>query len=150
MNIILETQNFIVKVPEQPHVTRNDGGHIVIFSKKKIKDRTELQPKEAAELMRLTIIVGKAMQKGLKKENVNIERINYQENGNWQNSNNKQHSMHIHLYGRTKTAKIQKFGQALYLPLPFTGFYNNNKPLKKEDIRAIKKEVQKILKEESR
>ncbi|MCP4179848.1 MAG: hypothetical protein GY756_18970, partial [bacterium] len=122
MAIIYETNNFILESHERPEIDRIEGGHVKINPKVTIKDRTELTPKQAIELMRFTIISGKAMVNGMKKQGVTIGRINYQDNGNW-----KPH-FHVHLYGRSIDSKIQKYEKP-FLP----GHQDNFKPLNKED-----------------
>jgi diadenosine tetraphosphate (Ap4A) HIT family hydrolase len=130
MAIIYETKNFILESHEQPEIDRREGGHMKISPKRDIVDRTELRPNEAIELMRFTIVAGKAMVIGMAKSGITIGRINYQDNGNW-----KPH-FHIHLYGRAIDAKVQKFGEPL-IPEHQTGF---NK-LNDGDISAIKSEI---------
>ena len=108
---IYEIDNFIAFVPNKPHVSREDGGHIVIGStKKKYASRLDFSPSEAKEVMRITMIVSEAMINGMKKRGINIEKINYQENGNWSYLNEKEPKFHIHLYGRTKNSEIQPLG----------------------------------------
>ena len=53
--------------------------------------------------------------------------------------------LHIHIYGRAKSAKIQKYGDALNLPHRETGFYEGFEPLNEEDIKEIKKEIENLL-----
>ena len=146
MTPIYETQNFIVEAVDKPHVSREEGGHIKITPKVRVINRQELSPKQAIELMRLTIIVGQAMTTIMKKRGVDIGRINYQDNGNWSVFSSEGPYLHIHLYGRAKNAKIQKYGEALSLPLRETGFYENFKPLNEEDIKEIRKSIISILK----
>jgi len=131
---IYESQNFIVESHEKPEIDRLEGGHIKISPKKDYSDRTELSPQEAIELMRLTIICGKAMKIAMRKQGVNIGRINYQENGNW-----KPH-LHIHLYCRAIDAKIQKYGDPL-TPGHKEGFMSLNK----EDIKLVRNEIETLL-----
>jgi diadenosine tetraphosphate (Ap4A) HIT family hydrolase len=144
---IFQTKNFIVEVAEKPHVTRTDGGHIRIFPKLKVVDRTELSPELAIELTRLTMIVGGAMTKALNKRDIDIGRINYQDNGNWSVFKPEGPYLHIHLYGRAKSAKIQKYGDACYFPQRSTGFYDSFEPLNDDDIKEIRKEIESIFKE---
>lgn len=60
--LIYETQTFIVCVPKVPHIPREDGGHIWIRLKEKyFANRLDLSPKEAIEVMRLTMLVSEAM-----------------------------------------------------------------------------------------
>jgi len=148
MALIYETQNFIVEAFEKPHVTRIDGGHIKIYPKKEVIDRTELSPKEAIELMRLTMVVGKAMEVGMTKRGIKIARVNYQEMGNWAFKTNKEPYFHLHIYGRAKDAKYQPYDEAVQLPDRSTGFYDGFEPLNKKDITEIRKEIGIILKED--
>ena len=148
MTEIYTTENFIVEAPEKPHITRADGGHIIIIPRKKIVDRINLSPKLAIELMRLTMITGEAMITVMNKRGIDIGRINYQDNGNWSIFTPEGPYLHIHLYGRAKSAKINKYGDACHFPNKDTGFYDNFEPLNSEDILEINKEIKKILKQE--
>jgi len=140
MALIYETENFTVEAADKPHITRTDGGHIRFFPKEKVADRTELSPEKAKELMRLTMIVGEAMATGMNNRGVDIGRINYQDNGNWTPT------FHLHLYGRAKSAKIQKYGGAIQAPFRETGFYDNFEPLNEGDIAEIRKQIEEISK----
>ena len=145
---IYETENFIVEAVDQPHVTREDGGHIKIYPKIRKVDRTELTPKEAIEVMRLTMIVGEAMTKVMNNRGIDIGRINYQDNGNWSVFKPEGPYFHIHLYGRAKSAKIQKWGDATHFPHRETGFYDGHEPLSDEDTEEIRLEIEKLFKKE--
>lgn len=144
---IYQTENFIVVVPEQPHITRCDGGHIVIYPKISVVDRTKLSPKLAIELIRLTMLVGEAMTIGLKTRGIDVGRINYQDNGNWSVFKPEGPHLHIHLYGRAKSATLQKWGDALYFPHLETGFYDNCERLNEEDVAGIQKQIELLEKE---
>lgn len=148
MAFIYETKNFIVEAPDKPHITRTDGGHIKITPKIKVLDRTELSPKLAIELVRLTIIMGRTMSTALKNRGIDIGRINYQDNGNWSVFKPEGPYLHIHLYGRAKNAKIQKYGDACYFPQRNTGFYDNFEPLNDNDIKEIQKQIIIVSQEE--
>jgi diadenosine tetraphosphate (Ap4A) HIT family hydrolase len=145
---IFQTNNFIVESVGKPHISREDGGHIWIVPKVKVVDRTELEPKFAIELIRLTMIVGEAMMRGLNNRGIDVGRINYQENGNWSVFNPGGPYLHIHLYGRAKSAKVQKWGDACYFPKMDSGFYDSFEPLNNDDIEEIKKEIELNLKKE--
>lgn len=148
--VIYETENFVVAVPKVPHIPRIDGGHLWIRAKKKyFSSRIELEPKLAIEVMRLTMLLGEAMQKGMKNRGINVERINYQENGNWAYQKGMNPEFHIHLYGRTKNSKTQIWGEALVFPNKNTGFYDNFERLNNEDIEEIKKQIT-VLEQDSK
>ena len=139
---IFETETFAVCVPDVPHIPREDGGHIWIRPKKSgIHSRLDLTPKEAIEVMRLTLLIGEAMINGMKNRDINIERINYQENGNWAYLRGEKPVFHIHLYARAKNSKTQPFGEALKFPNEDTGFYDNFQPLSADDIKEIKAQI---------
>lgn len=140
--IIYETKNFIVCVPKIPHIPREDGGHIWIRGRKNnFCSRLDLDSNEAIEVMRLTMLISEAMINGMKNRNINIERINYQENGNWAYRKGKNPIFHIHLYGRTMNSKTQIWGEALVFPNKETGFYDEFEPFNDDDIKEIKKQI---------
>jgi diadenosine tetraphosphate (Ap4A) HIT family hydrolase len=147
MSNIYETENFIVEAVDQPHVTRSEGGHIKIYPKVRRVDRTELSSKEAIEVMRLSMITGKAMTDVMNRRGVDIGRINYQDNGNWSVFKPEGPYFHIHLYGRAKSAKIQKWGDATYFPQRETGFYEGYESLSAGDVEEIRSEMDKIFQE---
>lgn len=66
MTYIFESDHFIVESHNQPFVDREDWGHIRIrikdVYKDNITDRTKLNSKQAIELMRLTMIIGEALE----------------------------------------------------------------------------------------
>lgn len=148
MIFIYETDNFVVEAPDEPHITRTDGGHIKITPKVRVLDRTELSPQLAIELMRLTMIVGKAFKMTMTNCGIEIMRINYHDMGNWAYKKNEEPYFHIHIYGRAKNAKFQPYYEAVQLPDRSTGFYDNFEPLNKEDIKEIQKQINLISKEE--
>lgn len=147
MVTIYTSPNFVVESFETPHVDRNDGGHIRIYPKQEILDRTELTPVLAKEFMRLTMVVGKAMKIAMTKQGLTIMRINYQDMGNWTYKLGKTPFFHLHIYGRAKEAKYQPYQEAVQLPDRSTGFYDKFKPLTKSDGLEIKKQIELIFKE---
>ena len=150
MVLIYATENFIAEAVEKPHVTRTDGGHIKISPKVTCLDRQALSPAHSVEMMRLTTLVGEAMVSAMKRQGIDIGRINYQDNGNWTVFRPEGSYLHIHLYGRAKSAKIQPYGQACFFPHrdEKPGFYEKNEPLNEEDVKAIKEDISKLEKEE--
>ena len=150
MAMIYTSENFLVEAVEKPHVDRDDGGHIKIYPKVRILDRQQLSPKQAIELMRLTVVVGQAMTKIMNEHGVDIGRLNYQDNGNWTVFKPEGSYLHIHLYGRAKSAKTHKYGQACFFPHreEKPEYYENFKPLNEDDVKDIKTEIEKLFKEE--
>ena len=140
---IYETRSFNVVTLYKPHIDRNDGGHIIITPKKDgYKSRTEMPVEMAVEMLMLTMIVGEAMSAVLIRNGIDIGCINYQENGNWAYLHGARPRMHVHIYGRAKSAKSQKFGQALFFPDPGSNFYDDFKPLNEDDVREIRRKIE--------
>ena len=137
MALIYETENFVLESHENPEIDRLEGGHVKISPKNKFKDRTELPPRLAIELMHFSIICGEAMKRGMKKSGVNIGRVNYQENGNWKPE------LHLHLYCRSEDATLQKFGEPIV-----PGHQKSFMPLTEQDMDNIKSEIKKLFSEE--
>jgi diadenosine tetraphosphate (Ap4A) HIT family hydrolase len=150
MSTIYESENFSVISPDKPLIDRADGGHIIIFPKMSFVDRQQLNPKQAIELMRLTMVVGRAMTTVMNEHGFDIGRINYQDNGNWAVFKPKGPHLHVHLYGRAKSAKIQLYGQACKFPHieEQPEFYKDLEPLNEEDIKDIKTEIELLLKKD--
>ncbi|MDD4900711.1 MAG: HIT domain-containing protein [Patescibacteria group bacterium] len=145
---IYQTKNFIVEAAEKPLVTRTDGGHIRILIKDiAITDRTKLSPAAAIELMRLTMIVGEAMEKSLNNRGIKVVKINYQDMGNWAYKIGDKPVLHVHIFGRAQDAKHQPFPESVYLPDRSTGFYDKFEPLNNEDILEIQKQIEIIGKQ---
>ena len=147
---IFETENYLVEAVEHPLVDRNDGGHITINPKFKVSTRQELTPGQAIEMMRLSVVVGEAMTTVLITRGIDIGRINYQDNGNWSVFKPGGPQLHLHLYGRAKSAKIQKYGQATYFPHRDENpdFYKDLQPLQPNDIILIRQEIMILLAKE--
>jgi diadenosine tetraphosphate (Ap4A) HIT family hydrolase len=145
--VIFKSNHFTVDAVEHPLVDRDDGGHVTINPIVHVSDRQQLTPQQAIEFMRLSIVVGDAMKTAMKKNGVNIGRINYQDNGNWGVFKPEGPHLHLHLYGRAIDAKYQRYGQACYFPHRDTEpeFYINLRPLTERDIVEIRKEIQRLL-----
>ena len=142
MPLIYETPNFTISTPDQPHVSRADGGHIIINPKVTVEDRTHLSRALAIELMKLTMVAGEAMKTVMTRNGIDIGRINYQDNGNWR------HELHVHLYGRARNATLQTYGHPLALPLTAQAFreqMGNLEPLRQEDIAGLNAEITRLL-----
>ena len=140
--VVYESAHFEIVVPERPHVTRGDGGHLIINPKRAIEDRTKLSPEQAVELVKLTMVTGEAMKTVLARKGIPIGRINYQDNGNWR------HELHVHLYGRSRNATIQPWGTFLQIPPTreaFNAKMGDLDPLNAEDVRDLRAEIDRLL-----
>lgn len=143
--IICKTKTFTVEVPEKPFVSREDGGHLRIMSNIKVKDRTELTSEQTVEYALLSEVIGKALELAMFKCGIEIGNINWQEMGNWSVFKPEGITLHMHIFGRAKNATVQKYGEAVQLPFRETGFYDEFKSLKDDEIEAIKVEIKDLL-----
>lgn len=142
MALIYEARHFILKTLDQPHVSRSDGGHVVIDPKVAVEDRTQLSPEQAVELVKLTMVGGEALKTVLTRKGISIGRINYQDNGNWRQE------LHVHLYGRALDAKLQPWGHALAFPPTREAFrkvMGNLESLREDDITELRAEIVRLL-----
>lgn len=105
--VILETKTFCVEVPEKPFVDREDGGHLKIMSKIRVKDRTELNSHQTVEYALLSEVVGKALELAMNNRGIEIGNINWQEMGNWSVFKPEGITLHMHIFGRANNAKTQ-------------------------------------------
>lgn len=143
--VIFSTQNFDVEVPERPFVSRQDGGHLRIMSRLKVKDRTELTTEQTIEYALLSEVVGKALELAMTERGIEIGNVNWQEMGNWSVFKPEGITMHMHVFGRAKNAGTQKYGEAVKLPFRNTGFYDGFNKLDAQDITTIKQKISYLL-----
>lgn len=146
--VICETKSFDVEVPIKPFVSREDGGHLRVMSKTKVKDRTSLSLDQTIEYALVSEVVGKALELAMTRRGIEVGNVNWQEMGNWSVFKPEGITLHMHIFGRAKDAKAQKYGEAVQLPFRETGFYDNFKPLSRDDLKAIKAEMTKLLQED--
>lgn len=142
MPVILESKHFVVLAPEQPHVSRGDGGHLIVNPRVAVEDRTQLSREQAIELVKLTMVAGEAMKTVLTRSGIDIGRINYQDNGNWR------HELHVHLYGRARAATMQPWGHPLAFPPTSQAqkkLAGTLEPLNADDISGLKAEMTRLL-----
>ncbi|MGE5525285.1 MAG: hypothetical protein ACM3SS_16345 [Rhodospirillaceae bacterium] len=139
---VFEATHFTIDVLDHPHVSRRDGGHLVINPKLPVEDRTHLTRDQAVELIKLTMVAGEAMKTVLPRRGIDVGRINYQDNGNWR------HDLHVHLYGRARSATLQPWGHFLAIPPTRQAFMEqmgNLEPLNADDIAALRSEIDRLL-----
>ncbi len=146
MTVFYETKNFKIKAANRPLIDRKDGGHILIIPKLKKEHRWQLPVKIVQEMAVLSMVVGEAMKKALNKRGIPVERINFQDNGNWSIGTKHKNEVHLHLFGRAKNSKHQKRGESIRFPSKKTKFWKKLEPLNAGDIQLILKEINKLLK----
>lgn len=142
---VYETENFYIQAASRPFIDRAEGGHLYIFPKNPVRDRTQLSPELAIEYTKLSMVLGEALKSAMSRRGVDIGIVNYQDMGNWGVFKPEGPTLHLQVYGRATTAKIQKYGDAVSLPHRETGFYDDFKPLDDDDIKEIKADIERIL-----
>lgn len=142
---IYETDNFYIQAASKPFIDRAEGGHIYIFPKVPVRDRTQLPPKLAIEYTKLSMVVGEALKSAMARRGIDIGIVNYQDMGNWGVFKPEGPTLHMQIYGRATTATIQKYGDAVQLPHRETGFYDDFKPLNEDDIKEIRYDIENLL-----
>lgn len=142
---VYETDNFLIQAASRPFIDRAEGGHMYIFPKVPVRDRTQLSPGLAVEYMKLSMVVGEALVSAMSRRGVDIGIVNYQDMGNWGVFKPEGPTLHMQIYGRAKTAVHQKYGDAVQLPHRETGFYDDFNPLDSEDMKEIAADIEKLL-----
>lgn len=143
--ILFETDNFVVHIPQEPFIDRAEGGHLIIHCRLPLRDRTLLTREQALEYMKVSMVAGEALVAGMAQRGVEVGIVNYQDMGNWGVFKPEGPRLHMHIFGRAKTATIQAYGSAVQLPFRDTGFYDSFKPLDADDIAAIQAHTKALL-----
>ena len=107
-------------------------------------------------MMQLVMLTGEAIVTVMRQKNVDVVRINYQDNGNWSYAPSMQRDphLHVHLYVRsngkrhpTGDPRFQAFPNALFFP--FIGdspeYYDSFEPYTEEDCADIRTEMLRLL-----
>ncbi len=110
--IVYEDRYFQVVAPAAPLNCRDDGGHLVLIKREAVTDRSDLSFEEAIDFMRISMAVGKAMYQVL-----GIERMNYEDLGNWGLDEPGGAKLHLHFFGAREDAGASGAGAA-HVPLP--------------------------------
>jgi diadenosine tetraphosphate (Ap4A) HIT family hydrolase len=142
-NCVHEDKYFKVISPEFPLNCRDDGGHLILIKKEKVTDRSEMTYQEAIDFMRISMAVGKSMY-----EVLGIERMNYEDLGNWGIDDPGGAKMHLHFMGRAKEQTHQIRGQHIFLfPKDHKIYQGHLKPLSDEQVDSLRKRISEILTE---
>jgi diadenosine tetraphosphate (Ap4A) HIT family hydrolase len=140
---VYEDRYFQVVAPEFPLNCREDGGHLVVVKKEPVTDRSDLTWQEAVAFMRISMAAGKAMYDVL-----GIERMNYEDLGNWGLDDPGGAKMHLHLFGRSREQLHQIRGQHISLyPKDHPIYKGHLKPLADEDLSQLRARIAEILAE---
>ncbi len=98
---------------------------------------------EAIDFMRISMAVGKSMY-----EVLGLERMNYEDLGNWGIDDPGGAQMHLHFMGRAKEQTHQIRGQHIFLfPKGHKIYQGHLKPLSEEQVDGLRKRIAEILTE---
>ena len=140
-NSVYEDRYFEVISPENPFNCRDDGGHLILIKKDKVTDRSDLTYQEAIDFMRISMAVGKAMY-----EVLGIERMNYEDLGNWGVDDPGGAKMHLHFLGRAKEQTHQIRGHHMFLfPKGHKIYQGHIKSLSDEQLDGLRTNIAEIL-----
>jgi len=109
--VLLDLVGVVVALPERPHISIADGGHLVVVPTRHVKDRRDLIEREF-----LQMFYGSKLAAGALSVAFGVDWFNFQENGNWSLGTDGQPHLHLHVYGRARAALEQPFGEALRFP----------------------------------
>jgi diadenosine tetraphosphate (Ap4A) HIT family hydrolase len=141
---VYDDKYFQVVAPEFPLNCRDDGGHLILIKKEKVTDRSDLSYQEAIDFMRITMIVGRAMYDVL-----DIERMNYEDLGNWGIDEPGGASMHLHFFGRAREQLHQIRGHHISLfPKDHKIYQGHLKRLEDDDLRRLTERIGELMNEE--
>jgi diadenosine tetraphosphate (Ap4A) HIT family hydrolase len=139
--LIYEDRYYQVVAPEFPLNCREDGGHLVVVKKEPVTDRSDLTYQEAIAFMRISMAAGRAMYDVL-----DIERMNYEDLGNWGLDDPGGAKMHLHLFGRSREQIHQIRGQHISLyPKDHPIYKGHLKALHEDDLARLRVRIGEIL-----
>ncbi|MEJ2245190.1 MAG: hypothetical protein P8Y80_03735 [Acidobacteriota bacterium] len=143
-NTIYEDKYFKVINPIQALHCRDDGGHLILIKKEKVRDRSDLTWREAIDFMRISMAVGRAMYDVLE-----VERMNYADLGNWGLDDPGGAKMHLHFFGRARSQMHQVRGQCMvFFPKDHPMYKGHLKRFIPEEIAKLRNKITDILRDE--
>ncbi len=142
--VVYEDKFFAVISPEFPLNCRDDGGHLVLLKKETVYDRSEMSAEEAINFIRISMMIGKAMY-----EVLGVERMNYEDLGNWGVDKPLGSHMHLHFFGRGKEQTHQIRGSHMMIyPEKHIIYMGHLQPFTEKEVNELKSEVEVISKQE--
>jgi len=141
--VVYDDRYFQVVAPTLPLNSRDDGGHLILVKKIPVRDRSDLTYQEAIDFMRNTMIVGRAMYDVL-----GIERMNYEDLGNWGLDEPGGAKMHLHFFGRAWEQIHQIRGQHMFLyPKDHKIYKGHLEPLSDDDLKRLRVRIGELVNE---
>ena len=142
--LVYEDKYFQVISPDFPQNCRDDGGQLMMVKKEEVTDRSDMTYQEAIDFMRISMAVGKAMY-----EVIGIERMNYEDLGNWGLDDPGGAKMHLHFFGRARQQIHQIRGHPMFLyPRGHNIFNGHLKAFSDDEIKRLRASIEDTLREE--
>ncbi len=130
---LFATQLISIRLPKKPLNCQLDGGHLVVEPRRHISDRIDCSEREAIELMAASMLAARAMYSVLK-----VEKVNYQEMGNWSLDATQSAKLHIHIFGRQRQQRYQQRGESIrFFPADhniYSDVYQAHSPTQIDDL----------------
>jgi diadenosine tetraphosphate (Ap4A) HIT family hydrolase len=140
---VYEDKYFQIVSPEFPLNCRDDGGHLVLLKREKVTDRSDMTYQEAIAFMRASMIIGRAMYDVL-----GIERMNYEDLGNWGVDDPGGAKMHLHFFGRSREQIHQIRGHHMFLyPKGHKIYEGHLKAFTEQDVANLKARMSELVRE---
>jgi diadenosine tetraphosphate (Ap4A) HIT family hydrolase len=142
--VVYEDRYFQVLSPDRPLNCRDDGGHLILIKRQKVTDRSDLTHQEAIAFMRISMAVGRAMYDVL-----GIERMNYEDLGNWGIDEPDGAKMHLHFFGRAREQVHQIRGHHMFLYPKGHKIYEGGhlKPFSEDEVSRLRAQIDAVLRE---
>jgi diadenosine tetraphosphate (Ap4A) HIT family hydrolase len=140
---VYEDRYFQIVSPEFPLNCRDDGGHLILLKREKVTDRSDMTCQEAIAFMRASMIMGRAMYDVL-----GIERMNYEDLGNWGVDDPGGAKMHLHFFGRSREQIHQIRGHHMFLyPKGHKIYEGHLKPFTEQDVANLWARISELVTE---
>lgn len=110
-HVLLHAGFAVIMAPSKSHIAPADGGHLLVMVPRYVNNRTQLTPCGASGYRLLSVVAGTTIM-----SYCDASMVNYQENGNWSQGQPSKNHIHMHIYGRSKIAQAQPFGESLTFP----------------------------------
>jgi hypothetical protein len=119
------------------------GRHLILVKREPVTDRSDLSCEEAIDFMRISMALGRAMYRTL-----GVERMNYEDLGDWGLDDPGGPKMHLHFFGREKRQVHQIRGQHLSLfPKGHPIYEGHLLPFGEADLVLLRETIAEILRE---
>ncbi len=114
--IVLRSKFFTLFFPKDPMVYREDGGHLIVVPNRHVIDLRFFSKDESLEYMAFLRTASEIMYDCVPTFSIPVGRVNYHDNGNLEADKKAGAHQHMHIYGRSRNAILQKWKSHLRFP----------------------------------